>query len=323
MPTPDSPARSQAQASKAPKAKRTVGVKHSLPSDFALTPDLIQFLKDEKWSEEDMAWVLKSFKNWAAAKDEKYINWNATFKNHVLRVPAWQRPSNSRGGSHKSASGFNSAQRVEEVRRHNAQIHEQVLDEPNNASNSTSNSAPINPAMAGLLEIMASRRYEMAPLEKRAWQNIIDSVSVDRFIGFLSHHMLTSSFAPTPADAAKVLDLGINSDVALNRLESKIKEFGPYRNPLMTDAVMAWTIEYLGGWATVNAEFPAQSDHFGMKAYKERFAAAFSQAIASARIDKLVPPATGSSALVTYSKAALLAPPTISHPSHPAMERLQ
>jgi hypothetical protein len=77
-----------------------------------------------------------------------------------------------------------------------------------------------------LTEIMAARRYEMTSFEAKAWTKVIDAVSHERFIAFLSHHYATSPYAPTPSDATRCLDLAVNPDISFGRLVGLIRQYG-------------------------------------------------------------------------------------------------
>ncbi len=140
-----------------------------------------------------------------------------------------------------------------------------------------------------LTEIMAARRYEMTPFEATAWTKIINAVEPKRFIAFVSHHYATSPYAPTPADATKFLDLGINPDVSFSRLERLVRQYGPYRAPPVSDPVLHVSIELLGGWSQVNEDLPDPRSAHDYKRFRERFDACFTEATVKVRIDNELP----------------------------------
>lgn len=140
-----------------------------------------------------------------------------------------------------------------------------------------------------LTEIMAARRYEMTPFEATAWTRIINAVEPSRFIAFLGHHYTTSPYAPTPADATRFLDLGVNPDVSFGRLERLVKEYGPYRAPQGVEPVLQTAVELLGGWAQVNEDLPDPKAGFEHKRFRERFDACFTEATVKVRINLELP----------------------------------
>ena len=140
-----------------------------------------------------------------------------------------------------------------------------------------------------LTDIMAARRYEMTPFEARAWTKVINAVEPRRFIAFVSHHYASSPFAPTPADATKFLDLGINPEVSFARLERLVKECGPYKAPSVPDPVLHTAIELMGGWAKVNEDLPDSRESFEYKRFRERFDASFTEATVKVRINNEAP----------------------------------
>lgn len=140
-----------------------------------------------------------------------------------------------------------------------------------------------------LAEIMAARRYEMTQFEATAWARIINSVDPSRFIAFLGHHYATSAYAPTPADATKFLDLGVNPDVSFGRLERLVKQYGPYRAPQALEPVLQVAIELMGGWAQVNEDLPDPKAAYEHKRFRERFDACFTEATVKVRINHEAP----------------------------------
>lgn len=162
-----------------------------------------------------------------------------------------------------------------------------------------------------LKEVMSARRYEMTSFEADIWIRIIESVSQERFLAFLQHHYMTSPFAPQPSDATRYLDVASNPDVAFARLQRLVSSVGPYQSPVDVDPVMTATIQNLGGWVTVNEQLPDPSDSYGVKAYRERFNAAFNSATAQVRIDGQMP----TEPLRGISHARVVAPALTNNPS--------
>jgi hypothetical protein len=142
-----------------------------------------------------------------------------------------------------------------------------------------------NMQLKALGEVMAARRYEMTQFEADAWLSIIDAVPQDRFLAFLKHHYATSPFAPSPSDATKHLDLGINPDVTFEELRRLVSELGPYRAPVNVTPLMAHTINALGGWVQVNTVMPDVTNKQELRAFRERFDAAFGASIVKVRIE--------------------------------------
>lgn len=136
---------------------------------------------------------------------------------------------------------------------------------------------------------MAARRYEITEFEAQAWARVIDAVEPKRFLSFLSYHIATSNFAPTPADASRLLELVGTADAAYARLERLIQSCGPYRNPDIKDPVVITTIQILGGWPAVNEALPAATEAHAQRRFRERFDAAFNEATVQVRINQQMP----------------------------------
>lgn len=154
-----------------------------------------------------------------------------------------------------------------------------------------------NTPQGALLQIMAARRHSLTPLEARVWQQIMSSVPAEKFLAFLTQHFLTSSFAPTPADAMKMLDVaGTDPRVTFDRLTELVRRVGPYGIPEIADPVFVTAIEIMGGWVAVNNELPDRRNpdvsSYDVKAYFDRYTAAFNQAIARVRVEKVLPTQT-------------------------------
>jgi hypothetical protein len=129
---------------------------------------------------------------------------------------------------------------------------------------------------AALTEIMGMYGHSMTGFEAQIWATIIDRVKPSAFQAFLQQHVLTSKFAPKPADAAAALALGgADSQQAYALLERYVAKCGPYASPDIADPVLVATIHQLGGWATVNEQMPSFNDTFALKAFKDRFESAF------------------------------------------------
>ena len=143
--------------------------------------------------------------------------------------------------------------------------------------------------LQALTDVMSARRYEMTQFEADAWMRVIKAVPAERFLSFLSHHYATSPFAPQPSDATKHLDLAINPDVAFTRLGALVASVGPYALPPVDDPILVTAIQMLGGWTAVNEQMPDVTQTHAMRAYRERFDAAFNTAITKVRIEGLKP----------------------------------
>jgi hypothetical protein len=148
----------------------------------------------------------------------------------------------------------------------------------------------LSPQERGLSNVMGSYRYVMTPFESEAWTKIIDAVSADRFLAFISHHYATSTFAPKPSDATKYLDLMVNPDVAYAKLERLVQSTGPYVEPdLAGDPILIATILNMGGWVSVNEKMPDRSETFLVRQFRERFDACFTEALVQVRINNQLP----------------------------------
>jgi hypothetical protein len=148
----------------------------------------------------------------------------------------------------------------------------------------------LSKAAQALSEVMGSYRYELTPFEAAAWKRVIDAVSEDRFLAFLTHHYSISSFAPKPSDATKFLDLSVNPDVAYTKLERLVAELGPYKEPSVDDdPILVTTVLMLGGWVSVNEKMPDRSQSYQVKEFRDRFDACFTQALVQVRINKQMP----------------------------------
>lgn len=127
-----------------------------------------------------------------------------------------------------------------------------------------------------LTEVMGMYNHSMTGFEAQIWATVIDKVTPSAFQAFLQQHILTSKFAPKPADAAAALALGgADPQQAYALLERHVSKCGPYATPGITDPVLIATVHQLGGWAAVNEQMPSFKDTFALKAFKDRFESAF------------------------------------------------
>lgn len=139
-------------------------------------------------------------------------------------------------------------------------------------------------------EVMSMRNHTMTSFEAEIWLAIIDGSKPEEFAAFLKLHVLSSKFAPTPADANAALRLqGGDAQVAYKELEDHIRLTGPYRAPTIDDEVLVAAIQNLGGWVAVNEQFPSSSETYLTKAYRERFDAAYKVALNQVRIQNRHP----------------------------------
>jgi len=143
---------------------------------------------------------------------------------------------------------------------------------------------------AALKEVLSAYRYEATQFEAEVWLNIMTSVSRDRFIAFLQHHYQTSPYAPKPSDASKYLDTSINPDMAFQRLTLAVSSVGPWADPAIVDPILRQAIHLMGGWRAVNEQMPDISETHSMRAFRDRFNACFSTAIAQVRIERIATP---------------------------------
>ena len=134
------------------------------------------------------------------------------------------------------------------------------------------------------------RGHTLTMFEADVWKSIIDNTPEAHFKAFLKHHVLTSKFCPTPADAAAALGLqGGDVQVAYGQLERMVQKFGPYAVPDLSDSVLISAIHHLGGWAAVVESFPSPKETFLAKAFRERFEVAFKTAVSDVCILGRIP----------------------------------
>ena len=127
-----------------------------------------------------------------------------------------------------------------------------------------------------LNEVLASYKCEVTPFEAGVWKRIISRVERNQFLAFLERHMLSSVYAPKPADAERAFHpSGQNVDVAFEKLRELTQRFGPYQRPEIDDPALVSAIAALGGWQAVNEEMPAKTETYLTKAYRDRFEAVY------------------------------------------------
>lgn len=139
-------------------------------------------------------------------------------------------------------------------------------------STTTTAPPPLRPIDA-LTQVFGMRRYNLTQMEAEIWKRIIAQVPAEKFLAFLEHHVLHSSYAPTHHDAARFLGLADDPDVLMHRLSKLVEKYGPWQLPPATEMtpLLVRAIQHFGGWSRVNEELPDISKTFEMKAFKDRF----------------------------------------------------
>ena len=142
-----------------------------------------------------------------------------------------------------------------------------------------------------LTEVMSTYSHHMTVFEARVWKTIIDSVPSEAFMLFLQRHFLSSKFRPTPSDAAVALGIGgsVDPTLAYAELERAVRTVGPYKVPEINDPVLRSAINQLGGWAHVNEQMPDPSQQYLIKAFRDRFDAAYRLASVEVTIRGIAP----------------------------------
>jgi hypothetical protein len=142
-----------------------------------------------------------------------------------------------------------------------------------------------------LTEVMSAYSHHMTVFEARVWKTIIDSAPPEAFLLFLQRHILSSKFRPTPSDAAVALGIGgsVDPTLAYAELERAVRTVGPYKVPEINDPVLRSAINQLGGWSLVNEQMPDPSQQFLIKAFRDRFDAAYRLASVEVTIHGIAP----------------------------------
>jgi hypothetical protein len=190
---------------------------------------------------------------------------------------------------------------------------------------------PPHDCVEALSEVMGMYRYEASPFEGQVWQRIMCSVPPERFLRFLQQYVATSNgFPPKPNDATKALELAIDPEGAYAQVERLVREYGPYTEPPINDPVLITTVLYMGGWVTLNEQMPDPSAGFAVKNFRDRFNAAFTQAVNAVRIRNELParpllslatPRTPPAALLQHAQAARLSAPATPDAADPVQRR--
>lgn len=139
--------------------------------------------------------------------------------------------------------------------------------------------ADVESDMIALADLLGAKRYAVTELELTIWRRIVEHPKVPRgrFKDFLTHHVMTSTFAPQPNEAMEALGLLLSPEAGFRALQRLVSEEGPYRAPDGVDPVLVAAINEMGGWAEVCEKMPdpATATTYAVKQFRDDFDSAF------------------------------------------------
>jgi len=147
----------------------------------------------------------------------------------------------------------------------------------------------ISRAADAVSQMFAQVKSEPTPAEAALWTDEIERLGPDAVLRFARFWMAGGGQdgffrAPRIVDLRKYFDpTWMDVDDALARLRKLVIEYGPYREPDVSDADAALieSICLLGGWSRVCEIMPDEKEDFAWKSFQKKFESAWQGAIAS------------------------------------------